>query len=942
MDRRKLLMTLGVAGGTTAALGTGAFSTATAERDMTVTVTDDASSFLALRSGEEHGQFADTSGDQAELDFSDGEQGLGTGTIYTFDDTLNVQNQGSQPVYVWTSVESDTFADGDVYLYRAADGSNNAFTPARAAQISTGSGLSLGVYIDTTGINTGTYNIDVTIRASDDPPEAVEEPGDEEPEEPEEPEELVDTLYFDSTASLLGVNGAGTLTDDQVVVTAEPAATSTDADGNGDATPYPSTDELPLMALDGNVFAAGVPFVQNDTPFGLYGNDEFFLNLLDEYVGSGTIIWDESHGQFYDLPTHTAIEEYVENNGYAVTAGDNLLTQLPGADAVVVTSPSDAFSEEERTALSTFAEDGGFVILLDQSDFQNFDATANLNEIAQAIGTQIRFNDNQVLTDGNFAFETTQFNTNSYVRLFAQRPGIGVEIEKGETYEVDVVSVADGDTVDVQFPDGDEAPVRILGIDTPETGDTTERIEEYEGITDEDALRTKANEASTYAEDRLGDTTVTLSFDDNEPLRGDFDRILGYLELPNGEVYNEEVVADGWARLYSSGFGGHDDLWDLEDSAQQDGSGIWELSDPASVPESKDDPVTELFFPEPVAVAGGTTVVSTESGDPLAAIDEAAGVAALGGPLLDEGFEPDEAAEDEPTNTGYQVYPFVTNVVDRLTDNDLATRVLVDGGHGQFNADFALGGEDMAYYQRYLEGQSTADADSVALEQVNNLTDDAGPDLLDSAGDPAASALLISTPVDEFSAAERTAVADFAAAGGAVILVGTAADTNALENFNPLVSALNSSVSFTSTPVTDGDNNLGEESLPTTTNFADEPDLFTAFTPDSGTSEPAPPSVTVTDVSGGDEYVVIENTSSQTVDLDGWTLSDETDKTYTFGTVALSSGETVVVTTNETPDGTAPATDYTVNWDAGNVWNNGGDTATLRNESGVTVDTFSY
>jgi endonuclease YncB( thermonuclease family) len=528
------------------------------------------------------------------------------------------------------------------------------------------------------------------------------------------------------------------------------------------------------------------------------------------------------------------------------------------------------------------------------------------------------------------------------VRLFAQRPGIGVEIEKGETYEVDVVSVADGDTVDVQFPDGDEAPVRILGIDTPETGDTAERIEEYEGITDEDALRTKANEASTYAEDRLGDTTVTLSFDDNEPLRGDFDRILGYLELPNGEVYNEEIVADGLARLYSSGFGGHDDLWDLEDSAQQDGRGIWELSDPASVPESKDDPVTELFFPEPVAVAGGTTVVSAESGDPLAAIDETAGVAAIGGPLLDEGFEPDEAAEEDPTNTGYQVYPFVTNVVDRLTDNGLSTRVLVDGGHGQFNADFALGSEDMAYYQRYLEGQSTADAGSVALEQVNNLTDDAGPELLDSAGDPAASALLISTPVDEFSAAERTAVADFAAAGGAVILVGTAADTDALENFNPLVSALNSSVSFTSTSVTDEDNNLGETSLPTTTNFADEPDLFTAFTPDSETSEPAPPSVAVTDVSGGDEYAVIDNTSSQTVDLEDWTLSDEAENTYTFGSTSLSSGETVVVTTNNTPSGVAPAADYTVNWDVGFIWNDDGDTATLRNASGVTVDTFSY
>ena len=941
MNRRKVLMTLGVAGGTTAALGTGAFSTATAEREMTVTVTDDANSFLSLTAGDEHGEFADTSGSQAKLDFSDGDQGLGTGSTYSFDDTLNVRNQGTQPVYVWTSVESDTFSQGDVYLYRAADGNNSAFTPARATQVNTGSGLSLGVYIDTTGIDTGTYDVDITIRASDEPPDAAEAPGGEEPEEPEEPTEFVDTLFFDSTASLLGTDGPGTLGDEQVVVTAEPSATSTDADGNGDATEYPSTDELPLMALDGNVFAAGVPFVQNDTPFGPHGNDEFFLNLLDEYVGSGTILWDESHGQFYDLDAHTAVEEYAESNGYTVTASGDLQADLSDADAVVVTSPSEAFSDAELAALSTFAAEDGFVILLDQSDYNNFDATGNLNAIPEALETQIRFNDNQV-TDGGFAFETTQFNTETYASLFAERPGIGIDIEKGETYEVDVVSVADGDTVDVRFPDGDEGTVRILGIDTPETGDTTERIEEYEGITDGDALRTKANEASSYAQDRLGDTTVTLSFDDNEPLRGNFGRILGYLELPNGDLYNEEVIADGWARLYSSGFGGHDEFWDVEDAAQRDGNGIWELSDPATVPESRDRPVSDLFFPTPVAVSGGTTVVSSENDEPLVALDETAGVAAIGGPLIDEGFEPDEAGDGEPTNDGYQVYPFVTNVLDRLADGGLSTRVLVDGGHGQFNADFALGSEDMAYYQRYLEGQSTDDADSVALEQVNNLTDDAGPDLLDDDGSPAASALLISTPVDEFTAAEQTAVANFAAAGGAVALVGTAADTNALGNFDPIVAELGSSVGFTSAPVTDESNNLGEASLPTTTNFADVPELFTAFTPESGGGEPDTPSVAVTTVSGGDEYFVVENTDSQSVSLDGWSVSEGAGRTFTFTSVSLTPGETVVVTTNETPDSAAPSADYSFTWDVGNVWNNGGDTATLRNSDDTVVDVYRY
>ncbi|MFC7176955.1 hypothetical protein [Halosegnis marinus] len=68
--------------------------------------------------------------------------------------------------------------------------------------------------------------------------------------------------------------------------------------------------------------------------------------------------------------------------------------------------------------------------------------------------------------------------------------------------------------------------------------------------------------------------------------------------------------------------------------------------------------------------------------------------------------------------------------------------------------------------------------------------------------------------------------------------------------------------------------------MPTTANFADEPDLFTAFTPGDG-------------------------------------------------------GPTA-------PSGAAPATDYSRNWSVGNVWNNGGDTATLTDAGGTTVDTFGY
>ncbi|QWC20866.1 DUF4350 domain-containing protein [Halorubrum sp. 2020YC2] len=156
------------------------------------------------------------------------------------------------------------------------------------------------------------------------------------------------------------------------------------------------------MAVDQDrpVVAFGFPFAQNGLTFGEYGNEEVLLNVLDEYADSETVLWDEGHGQFYDLDSHSAFADYAEDNGYSVEATSDLETDLFGsASAVVITSPSDSFSGSEIDALASFADAGGLVVLMDQSDFNDFDATDNLNALASGVGTQIRFNDNQVIDE---------------------------------------------------------------------------------------------------------------------------------------------------------------------------------------------------------------------------------------------------------------------------------------------------------------------------------------------------------------------------------------------------------------------------------------------------------------------------------------------------------------------------------------------------------------
>lgn len=88
-----------------------------------------------------------------------------------------------------------------------------------------------------------------------------------------------------------------------------------------------------------------------------------------------------------------------------------------------------------------------------------------------------------------------------------------------------------------------------------------------------------------------------------------------------------------------------------------------------------------------------------------------------------------------------------------------------------------------------------------------------------------------------------------------------------------------------------------------------------------------------------DEYVVFENRGDEPLDLSGWTVGDEAGKTYTFPDgFTLDPGARVTL---HTGSGSDTATDLYWGRD-GAVWNNGGDTATVRDADGNVVAERSY
>lgn len=145
-----------------------------------------------------------------------------------------------------------------------------------------------------------------------------------------------------------------------------------------------------------------------------------------------------------------------------------------------------------------------------------------------------------------------------------------------ESVAVEVEYVVDGDTVIVSFPDGEEATVRLVGVDAPESGDTNPR--EYAAIPatpgGRSCLRYWARHARATIRNAVSGSSVQLAFDSRSDRRGHYDRLLGYL-IANDTTLNRRLVAEGFARFYDTEFEARDTYADLEDDARAADRGVW-------------------------------------------------------------------------------------------------------------------------------------------------------------------------------------------------------------------------------------------------------------------------------------------------------------------------------------------------------------------------------
>ena len=115
-------------------------------------------------------------------------------------------------------------------------------------------------------------------------------------------------------------------------------------------------------------------------------------------------------------------------------------------------------------------------------------------------------------------------------------------------YDVTVVNIVDGDTVDVDIDLGfgvtlrDER-VRVMGIDTEESR-TRDKVEDLFG----EAAKSRVKELMSE-----GAKLITTEDRHGEDMKGKFGRILGDFRLPSGKTLTETLVEEGHAVAYFGG-----------------------------------------------------------------------------------------------------------------------------------------------------------------------------------------------------------------------------------------------------------------------------------------------------------------------------------------------------------------------------------------------------
>lgn len=139
-----------------------------------------------------------------------------------------------------------------------------------------------------------------------------------------------------------------------------------------------------------------------------------------------------------------------------------------------------------------------------------------------------------------------------------------------------VVKVVDGDTIDIDIPDGEygHTRIRLWGVDTPETKSSPKGLMYF------------GPEAKDFVTRLVLGKNVTVYLDENNNTRGKYGRLLGYVQLDDRSCLNELLLTEGYAYAdsrFQHSF--YNKYKQLESAARSLDNGLWQDVTREQLPE---------------------------------------------------------------------------------------------------------------------------------------------------------------------------------------------------------------------------------------------------------------------------------------------------------------------------------------------------------------------
>lgn len=147
--------------------------------------------------------------------------------------------------------------------------------------------------------------------------------------------------------------------------------------------------------------------------------------------------------------------------------------------------------------------------------------------------------------------------------LYGQVPHFNLEAPAITPGFYKVTHITDGDTIEVDMA-GTPEKIRMIGVDTPETKKPNAPVQCF------------GPEASDFTKKSLTGKSVRLEADSTNDNRDRYGRLLRYVYLQDGSLFQEQLIAQGYSFAYTVfTFQKAEPFTQLQYQAQQAKVGLW-------------------------------------------------------------------------------------------------------------------------------------------------------------------------------------------------------------------------------------------------------------------------------------------------------------------------------------------------------------------------------